>query len=177
MNINYSELPDVGNWRGSEAATGTDLKANELNTWKYINMPLEITCSFTGIASQAFRSGQLSTFNRAIKNVDTNFTANYNADTSVRTAVGGQTADCQIRLAAAVQTATTDFNYFVWDLNSRNYLSSIGYSGGDAPSGNLELTLEYANTYNDFVAYKALLGDPSTNPLYAITPQSSDEYY
>ena len=33
-------------------------------------------------------------------------------------------------------------------------MSSVSYSGGDAPSGNIEITLEYANTFNDYVPYR-----------------------
>ena len=147
VGVTYSELPDMGNWRGSELDAGTDLKANELNKWKYINMPLEITCSFNGIAAQGFRSGE-TTFNRAVKNVDTNFNTNANA-------APGQTADCPIKIAATIPTTNPlIYTYFVWDLSTKNYLSSISYSGGDTGGGNTELTLEYANTFNDYVPYR-----------------------
>jgi len=147
LTINYDELTDIGNWRGSELSSGTDLKANEINKWKYIGIPLEVTCSFTGIVTQGFRSGETA-FNRAVKNVDENFNTMANA-------APGQTADASILVAATIPTNVITNNiYYMWDLNNKNYLSSISYSGGDAPSGNVEVTLEYANTFNDFVPYR-----------------------
>ena len=151
LTINYDELTDIGNWRGSELETGTDLKANEINKWKYIGIPLEVTCSFTGVATQGFRSGDTA-FNRAVKNVDENFNTMANA-------APGQTADTSILIAASIPLGTKIdeeevYTYYIWDLNNKNYLSSVSYSGGDAPSGNIEITLEYANTFNDYVPYR-----------------------
>ena len=51
----------------------------------------------------------------------------------------------------------------MWDLNNKNYLSSISYNGGDTGGSIMELTLEYANTFNDYVPYR--IGSGTEVPL------------
>lgn len=145
IGVDYSALPDIGIWRGS-----IDGKEYEQNRWKSINLPLDITCSFRGIARQAmpFSSFLDSSLNK-IKNVDNIFTKSLGSKTST----DWQEADREIRIVAIKNISGTD-NYFVWDLGSSNYLTELSYSGGEAGGENVEATISYRNDFNDAVLTK-----------------------
>ena len=153
-NFNYSEFDDIGQWRGYKKT-----KVDEQNKWKYLDLPIEVTCSFKAIARKAY--GQ--TFNKGedktgdIFNKDTNFP--YTA-TEPTTEVGIFQPNEKIRIVADSKmgnpedTLPAESSYYVWDLGARNYLTDINFSGGDASGGNVEVTMEYQNNANDFVPYR-----------------------
>tara|TARA_R110000824_G_scaffold348008_1_gene534727 strand:+ start:330 stop:1589 length:1260 start_codon:yes stop_codon:yes gene_type:complete len=141
--INYSELTDVGKRRGS-AETGSSSATNqgEQNLWRYVTLPIQVTCSFTGTARQPFPAD--------MPNTDTTFSA---AD--------GDTASEEwykvnrpIRLVAEKFPSPPTPTYFVWDLGNHNYLTDISYAGGDTSGGNLEVTMSYQNDRSDIVLVK-----------------------
>jgi hypothetical protein len=163
VSIDYTELTDVGRW------TGTD-NQDEQNLWRYVNLPVGVTASFTGTARQAFphdlRNGG-SLFTRA---------ADFNSSLGKPT----PTSSAPARLANASANEydgiprTYDWNrvdrpilitaqkivdggggpidkYFVWDLGEHNYLTDMSTSGGDAGGGNVEVTMSYQNDYSEAV--------------------------
>lgn len=145
VGIDYSSLTDVGAWRGSE-----DGKEYEQNRWKYINLPIDITCSFKGIARQSMPFSKfLDNSLQDIRNVDNIFTKSLGDKTSTQ----WQEADREIRIVAVKNISGTN-NYFVWDLGSSNYLTELNYSGGDAGGGNVETTISYKNNFNEAVFTK-----------------------
>ena len=67
--INYSEITDIGKRRGiPETGGATKTDQGEQNLWRYVILPVQVTCSFTGTARQPFPSDVL--------NIDTTFSAN-----------------------------------------------------------------------------------------------------
>ena len=45
--IDYTEVSDIGRWRGT-------IDQGLQNLWRYVVLPVQVTCSFTGTARQAF---------------------------------------------------------------------------------------------------------------------------
>lgn len=123
--IDYTELMDVGVWRG--AASGDEGKQN---LWRFVNLPIGVTCSFTGISRALYPY-------KTIDIPDEHFTN-----------------DKEIKIVTdstyyTGSTPTARFN--IWDLGSKNYLDNISVSGGDTSGGNVELTLSYRNDHSDAV--------------------------
>ena len=134
--IDYSEITDVGKWRGS-------IDQGLQNLWRHVVLPVQVTASFTGTLRQPFprRSSPTS----YLPNTDTTFSA---ADGST-SSKDWQYVDREIKLVAKRFTATP--NYFVWDLGKKNYLTNFSYTGGDTQGGNLEGTMSYQNDTSDIV--------------------------
>lgn len=144
VSMDYTRLADVGNWRGSEGG-----KEHEQNRWTILNLPISVTCSFTGVVRQNmpyfnFLQGGLN----RVRNVDNIYSKSLGDGTST----DWQEADREIRIAAVGVGSPPD--YFIWDLGKKNYLTSIEYSGGDTGGGNVESTLNYTNEFSDFVVAK-----------------------
>mgnify|MGYP003112110171 FL=1 len=141
--INYSELTDVGKRRGSaETGSSTATNQGEQNLWRYVTLPVQVTCSFTGTARQPLPAD--------MPNTDTTFSA---AD--------GDTASEEwykvnrpIRLVAEKFPSPPTPTFFIWDLGNHNYLNDISYAGGDTGGGNLEVTMSYQNDRSDIVLVK-----------------------
>ena len=137
--FDYTRLADVGNWRGSQ-----DGKEHEQNRWVILNLPVSVSCSFTGLIRQAMPYyNYLYNQENRVRNVDNVYTKSLGDGSST----DWQEADREIRIVAA---GLSD-KKFVWDLGKRNYLTSIEYSGGDTGGGNVEATINYTNQYSDFV--------------------------
>lgn len=144
VSIDYTDIADVGNWRGSENS-----KEHEQNRWSVVNLPVSVTCSFTGVPRQYMPySNFLTGAEKKVRNVDNV----YNKSIADGTSTEWQDADCEIRIIAKGNESPQD--YFVWDLGVNNYLTSIEYSGGETGGGNVEATISYSNQYSDFVATK-----------------------
>jgi len=141
--INYSELTDIGKRRGSQE-TGSSSATNqgEQNLWRYVTLPVQVTCSFTGTARQPFPSDMLNT--------DTTFSAADGATGST----DWYKANRPIRLVAEKFPSPPSPTYFVWDLGNHNYLTDISYTGGDTSGGNVEVTMSYQNDRSDIVLVK-----------------------
>ena len=138
VSFDYTNLMDVGNWRGSE-----DTKEHEQNRWQVLNLPVSINCTFTGTLRQALPYyNYLYNGENRVRNVDNVYTKS-EADGASKE---WQEADREIKIVASGID-----KYFVWDLGKKNYLTSIEYTGGDAGGGNVEATLTYTNQYSDFV--------------------------
>lgn len=146
VGIDYSTLIDVGTWRGS--ISGSEYQQNR---WKYINLPLDITCSFKGIARQSMPfSNFLSSGLNKIRNVDNIYTKSLGDGA---TGMSWQETDREIRIVAMKKISGVN-NYFVWDLGSSNYLTELSYSGGETGGGNVEATISYKNDFSDAVFTK-----------------------
>lgn len=122
VTIDYIELNDVGVWRGAED-NGED------NIWKFVSVPISVTCSFTGVS-------------RSIYPLDDHefHDLKYPATRTAKIVCFGDNPGNQ--------------NYYIWDLGTKNYLTNIGVSGGDTGGGNVELTLSYQNDFSDIVIAK-----------------------
>ena len=177
--INYSDIMDVGQWRGSnkdgsavsnsspspsvswgrsEPAGSSDLRA-EQNLYRQVVFPIDITCEFTGVVRAQYRSQPTGTVSydsstkyQDFENTDTTFAATDGDDDRVLSSLTTRTryeADRSILIAAQ-----KDSNYFQWNLGKRNYLEDISYSGGDTGGSNVEATISYKNSVSDFVLLK-----------------------
>ena len=144
VSFDYTNLADVGIWRGSE-----DGKEHEQNRWQVLNLPISVNCSFNGVLRQALPYNLLlANGENRVRNVDNVYTAS-RADGS---SSDWQEANGEIRIVA--EGLGSPQEYFVWDLGKKNYLTSIEYTGGDAGGGNVEASLTYSNQYSDFVITK-----------------------
>lgn len=145
VSIDYTRLSDTGNWRGSE-----NNKEYEQNRWEVVNLPISITCSFTGILRQSLPYHNfLNGGENKVRNVDNVYTKSL-AQTS---STDWQEADREIKLVALGVGSPQE--YFIWDLGKKNYLTSIEYNGGDTGGGNVEATINYTNQYSDFISAKS----------------------
>ena len=135
ITIDYSDITDVGKWAGS-------IDQGEQNIWRYVNLPVGVSVSFTGTPRQPFV--------QSLPNTDTTFsTAN-----GVRTSTDWTRVDREIRLVAEKFPSPPTTTYFVWDLGKSNYLTDLSFSGGDTGGGNLEATMSYQNDASDIVLVK-----------------------
>ena len=78
MTIEYAEPTDGGIWRGGDKSSGL-FQPKELNKWKTVVTPVQVTASFTGITRQPFydiglsRGGTVEGSDQALANVDFTF--------------------------------------------------------------------------------------------------------
>lgn len=140
--FDYTNLMDVGNWRGSE-----DTKEHEQNRWQVLNLPITVNCSFTGTLRQALPYYKY--LNNGGENRVRNVDNVYSKSEAQGASTEWQETDREIKIVASGAG-----KHFVWDLGKKNYLTSIEYTGGDAGGGNVEATLSYTNQYSDFVITK-----------------------
>lgn len=113
-----------------------------------------------------------------LRNSDVNFAASGVMDTTTGTSFGGgpfkdgidnvntppagtnktvyNKADRQIRLVfQTIDVPAMSFKYHIIDLGSKNYVTSISTTGGDAgASSNVETTISYQNDFSDIVLVK-----------------------
>ena len=175
IGIDYSQLPDIGFWRGSEKD-----KEYEQNIFSYVNLPVQITCSFTGVARRALEYGEFIWTNSAddvvVRNTDTTFGASGVMDISTGLSYGGgpyrdgldpnnpqrpagstppsaasNRVDRPIRLVFEKFPSPPTSQYHIMDLGNNNYVTSISTTGGDTGGGNVETTISYQNDYSDIV--------------------------
>jgi len=181
LSIDYSQIPDVGFWRGSEKD-----KEYEQNLFSYMNLPLQVTCSFTGVARRSLEYGDFIWTESAddvfVRNTDVIFGASGVMDKSTGLSYGGgpyrdgldpnnpnlpsygspkppsdvyNRTDRPIRLVFATFDPAANANKFhIIDLGNNNYVSSISTSGGDTGGGNVETTITYQNDHSDMVLVK-----------------------
>ena len=158
LSIDYSQIPDIGFWRGSEIG-----KEYEQNLFSYMNLPLQVSCSFTGVARRALEYGDFIWTNSAndvfVRNTDVPFGASGVMDSSTGLSYGGgpyrdgldpnhpnppkygspkppsdvyNRTDRPIRLVFATFDPAANANkYHIIDLGNNNYVSSISTTGGD----------------------------------------------
>jgi hypothetical protein len=123
FSIDYTEITDVGRWNGVH-------EQGLQNLWRYVNLPVAVTASFTGTARQAFphdMSNGSSLFTQAA-----DFSSSLGKPSP--TATDWNRVDRPILITALKRVSDgggTD-RYFVWDLGEHNYLTDISTSGGDA---------------------------------------------
>ena len=186
ISMDYNQLPDVGFWRGSELD-----KEYEQNKYVQVNLPIQVTSSFTGNARRDLQYGEFvfsgsegspdvhSSGNVTfLRNVDTNFAGTGVFDSSTGNSAGGgpfrngidninsppvginktvyNKSDRQIRLVFQTIDVPAQTNkYHVIDLGSKNYVTSVSTTGGDAGSNsNVETTISYRNDFSDIVLVK-----------------------
>tara|TARA_R110002020_G_scaffold188926_1_gene387786 strand:+ start:2984 stop:4237 length:1254 start_codon:yes stop_codon:yes gene_type:complete len=133
--IEYSEVSDVGKWRGS-------VDQGLQNVWRYVTLPIQVTSSFTGVVRQPYA--------RDLPNTDTTFSS-ANGSTS---STSWDRANKEIKLVAEKFPSDPTTTYYVWDLGKSNYLTDFSFSGGDTGGGNLEATMSYQNDASDIVIVK-----------------------
>lgn len=169
LTFDYQEIPDMGKRAGS-------VKDQEfkINRFKYLSLPIEVSCSFEGLARQGMPYWNFlheSNTNHmpdqkdfdSIRNVDNIYTKSagikkYN-DSDMNHLPDWMQTDREIKLVArAIYDGQEKF--FLWDLGKRNYLVNISTSGGDTSGGEVTTTLSYTNAYSDAVLTK---GDYNEN--------------
>lgn len=139
--INYSEVPDIGSWKGAGHTQTPDGRGYQ-NLYRYVILPVEVTCAFTGTLRTPYE--------RTLYNTDTTFSK---ADGST-SSTDWNKANKLIRLVAEKFPSPPTSTYFVWELGRHNYLTNISYAGGDTTGGNTEVTMTYQNDYSDLVLVK-----------------------
>ena len=175
VNIDYNQIQDVGFWRGSEKD-----KEYEQNIYTYVNLPIQVSCSFTGVARRALEYGEFIWTSSAddvfVRNTDTNFAASGAFDPSTGLSYGGgpyrdgldptnpvggtppttisNRTDRPIRFVFEKFPSAPASQYHIIDLGNNNYITSIGTSGGDTGGGNVETTISYQNDHSDIVLVK-----------------------
>ena len=160
VTIDYDRLTDVGEWRG-----GVDGKEHEQNRWTFVNLPVGVTCSFTGTLRQSMPYDSWANDGSALKeirNVDDIYTR-ASGDARVFTTPfnpyysAWSEPNRQIRICGSgLENPATE--WFIWDLGKKNYIDGIQYTGGDTSGGNVEATITYQNQYSDAVFIKVLDG-------------------
>ena len=192
VSIDYSEITDIGRWTGSATALSglraagteedplTDYESDTFygqglqNLWRFVNLPVAVTASFTGTARHAFphdmKNGS-SLFTRAanFNDVVTYGSTEYLDKPTPTSADPPRLPDPTAKEYDRIPR-TFDWNrvdrpilitaqkilpdadaYFVWDLGEHNYLTDISTSGGDAGGGNVEVTMSYQNDFSEAV--------------------------
>tara|TARA_R110000851_G_scaffold329103_1_gene500684 strand:+ start:309 stop:1727 length:1419 start_codon:yes stop_codon:yes gene_type:complete len=148
--IDYSEITDVGRWKGS-------IDQGEQNLWRYVVLPVQVSSSFTGTLRQPYpRQFRDLGDNEYLPNTDSTFSAADGEAGNTDNSKKWQYVDREIKLVAKKFTEPNP-NFFVWDLGKRNYLTNFSYSGGDSQGGNLEGTISYQNDTSDIVLSKDTL--------------------
>lgn len=137
VEIEYNDLKDVGVWRGST----TDRA--EANLFKQINLPISVSCEFSGVVRAQY-------FTEATQNFEVTDTHYSQADNSEAAEENNYKADRQIIIAAEAGS-----DYFQWNLGARNYLTAMNFSGGDSQGGNVEGSVGFANNYSEVFLTKA----------------------
>lgn len=120
---------------------GSDVQS-QVNLWTTVKLPLSISCSFTVTGRREYAN--------SILNSDKNFLPQ--------------------RIVLVIKTmdpVTRAAKYKVVDLGTKNYLNSLEKSGGSTSGDNLEFTLQYKNTNNDFSTYDR--SDTNINSLMQTT--------
>ena len=138
--IEYSELADIGKWRGLD-------DPGKQNLWRYVTLPVQVSSSFSGTVRQPLppTAAQFAA-GTYLPHTDTTFSAANGATGSSE----WNRVNREIRLVAKMFTSPSP-NYFVWDLGAHNYLTNFSYDGGGADGGNLEATMSYQNDSSDAV--------------------------
>jgi len=178
IGIDYNQMSDIGLWRGSEKD-----KEYEQNLYTLVNLPIQVTCSFTGVARRALEYGEFIWTSSAddvfVRNTDTTFAASGAFDSSTGLSYGGgpyrdgldpsnpdrpagdtppttlySKTDRPIRIVFEKTPSPPTRQYHIMDLGNNNYVTSIGTSGGDTGGGNVETTISYQNDHSDIVLVK-----------------------
>ena len=172
VDIEYVDLPDIGQWRGSNIVgpegEGNEDKRAEQNRFKQVGLPVGVSFAFTGVARAQYR-GDI----QAIADASTR--QDFEMADSIFTKMDSLTKDDaaadsdkvrpfykkdrEFRLVAKKgQYGATGWvgspNYWQWHLGQNNYLTGLSYSGGEAGGGNVEVTLNYQNDHSDFVVFR-----------------------
>ena len=132
--INYTEVPDVGEWRTTDD--------DQSNLYRYVVLPIEVTCAFTGTLRSPYQRDLIYT--------DTTFSMADGATGST----DWNRVNKSIRIVAEKFPSAPTSTYFIWDIGQHNYLTDISYTGGDTGGGNTEVTMTYQNDYSDLVLVK-----------------------
>ena len=146
MSINYQQLQDTGQWRGS----GSDRA--EQNLYTYVQLPVEVTASFSGVIRAQYRTQSAQDH----EVTDTYFTAADGTDSGV----DNYKTDRSIIIVANADSG----NYFQWNLGDRNFVDSMSISGGDTGGGNMEGTVSYRNESSEIFLLKGSSVLDFTNP-------------
>ena len=154
--IDYSDILDVGQWRGSSVTSDGDDLGRDQNLYRQVIFPVAITANITGVARGQYRAD--GSGYQDYPNTDTTFSA---ADGSEATQIDNQldpplpsynsfyNVNEPIRLVF-----NSDSDYLQLNLGDKNYLTSIDFSGGDTEGGNVEVSLSYQNDNSDFIPVK-----------------------
>ena len=162
LSFDYTELTNVGQWAGS-------FKNRErlVNNQKYLNLPIGISCSFTGRVRQGMPYANFLTQGQNFLNNQDNIYSKSlgggteSSQTNPDTVPDSMQADREIMLVAKsrdLNSGETTERFFAWDLGKRNYLVDISYSGGDTSGSDVEATLTYTNNFNDAILVKGDVG-------------------
>ena len=151
--INYTDIMDVGQWRGSNLNgsspdTGNRNNRGQQNLFRQVVLPVDVSATFNGVVRSQYRAQPNY---QAYELTDTTFSA---ADGSETTSASNTTpaarylANREILIAAE---KTTLPKFYHWNLGKKNYMDNMSFTGGDTGGGNVTASLSYKNTSNDFV--------------------------
>ena len=154
--IDYSDILDVGQWRGSSVTSDGDNLGRDQNLYRQVILPVAITANITGVVRGQYRAD--GSGYQDYPNTDTTFSA---ADGSEATQIDDQ-ADPPLPSYNSFYNVNepirlvfnSDSDYLQLNLGDKNYLTSIDFSGGDTEGGNVEVSLSYQNDNSDFIPVK-----------------------
>lgn len=142
LDIAYSDLMDVGKWRGSVGDIA------EQNLFRQVELPIAVSASFTGVARSQYRNG-IYGGSQTWNLTDQNFSGMDGLETG---GIEKYYTDEPLNIVLGKDEDQDKVNDKFWqiDLGDRNYLTSINFSGGDTGGSNVEATLSFQNDFGDF---------------------------
>ena len=167
--IEYVDLFDNGEFGGANFGIAGQ------NLMKQVSFPVAVTASFTGITRDQYMGSDLGLTGTGSqwKLTDQNFGKE---DGSESGQWSKYETEREINIKASPGHANSGWpgtapSFYQWILGTRNYLTDISVSGGDAPTGNVETTLSYQNEFSDFATWQQ-----SAPKNYEATPSTGDIY-
>tara|TARA_Y100000361_G_scaffold152039_1_gene170623 strand:+ start:1245 stop:2597 length:1353 start_codon:yes stop_codon:yes gene_type:complete len=155
INIEYSEIIDVGRWRDG-------VEKDKTNINRYVTLPVQVSSTFTGNLRQPLPQRiPPPTPTDYLEYTDTTFSK---AD-GVRSSTEWNRVDREVKLVASFPTSSSTGTYFVWDLGKRNYMTSFSQDGAGADGGNMEGTMSFQNDYSDAIIAKVSGGNSAVKDI------------
>lgn len=134
--INYNQLIDVGQWRGS----GNDRA--EQNVYTYVQLPVEVTASFSGVLRAQYRTQSAQDHEMT----DIYFTKSDGTESGE----DNYKTDRSIIIVANADSG----NYFQWNLGDRNFVDNMSFSGADTSGGNRQGEVSFRNESSEIFLLK-----------------------
>jgi hypothetical protein len=154
--IDYSDILDVGQWRGSSVTSDGADAGRDQNLFRQVALPVAVTANITGVVRGQYRAD--GSGYQDYPNTDTTFSAADGSEVSLldnqaTPILPSYTSHYNVNESIRL-VFDSDSDYLQLNLGDKNYLTNIEFSGGDTGGGNVEATLSYQNDNSDFIAVK-----------------------
>lgn len=133
--------------------TGNRQQGEKVNWHKSIALPITVECSFT-ISARKLPQVDIDPINSAFLNTNDNQ---------------------RICIVAGIPVGDGNIKFFIWNLGSKNKITSFNQTGGSTDGSIVEYEITYRNNNNDFLTYTQIqASDLSLNP--PLFEQASEKY-